>query len=167
MVMLKTDRAWWIVFLLNIVTCGIYNIYFFYKVGEDLNHIISGRDGEKTLNYLWVGFILGSITCGIAELVWRHKKAERMKYELAHRGIDYRFGAETFWIFAGIPVIAYLVLYLAQIFVNPLLIPFPWWILVAAVFMAIMTNIYLHKLCTAMNELADDFNHRGWEHQWE
>ena len=48
---LKTDRGLWKVILLNIITCGIYGIFWAYKMGEKLDRH-EGVDGSRALIYL-------------------------------------------------------------------------------------------------------------------
>lgn len=62
--------------LLSIVTCGIYNIYFWYRYGEDVNAVCA-EDGEHTQNYI-VAFLINMLTCGIFQMYWIYKLASRL-----------------------------------------------------------------------------------------
>lgn len=64
--------------------------------------------------------------------MWYHKMSARIGGELNRRGIDYNFGAGTFW---GWGVLGTLIL------VGPF--------------------IYIHKLLKGMNLLSEDFNAKG------
>lgn len=77
-------------------------------------------------------FIFSWLTLGIVPLVWNHKISDRIGAELTRRGIDYQFGAGTFW---GWGILGSLIL------VGPF--------------------IYTHKLLTAMNLLSADYNVNG------
>ena len=48
---MDTDRNFWKLVLLSIVTCGIYPIIFFTNLGEDIDFIARARDGKKTMHY--------------------------------------------------------------------------------------------------------------------
>ena len=128
---LKTDRNMWIVILLGFVTCGIYNIIFYTKLGEDLN-LIAQRDGKKTMHYCLVFFLLSPITCGIFSIVWMHGISQRIGDAARARNVNTDFGAGTFWLWNVLG---------ALILVGPF--------------------IYLHKLCTAMNAACENYNRMG------
>lgn len=52
--------------LLNIVTCGIYGIYFWYVFTENLNQICAEKvpNDKPSMNYILV-LLLSIVTCGI------------------------------------------------------------------------------------------------------
>ena len=129
---LKTNRGWLKTLLLNLITFGIYGIVFYSSISTDINLIASRYDGKKTMHYCLLLFVLAPITGTIAAFVWFHKLSARIGRELSRRGLDYRFGAGSFW---GWNVLGTL------IGIGPI--------------------IYLHKLCKAMNKLSDDYNARG------
>ena len=129
---LRTNRGLAKVILLTIVTLGIYSIVFFSSISDDINAIAGRYDGKKTMHYCLLFFLVGPITLGIGWIVWFHRMSARVGAELTRRGIQYSFGAGTFW---GWNVLG------ALIVVGPF--------------------IYLHKLCSAMNQLAEDYNARG------
>lgn len=62
--------------LLGLVTCGLYDIYFWYQYGEDTN-MICREDQKITQNYV-VAWILSWITCGIYGLYWTYQLASRL-----------------------------------------------------------------------------------------
>lgn len=128
----KTNRSLVKFFFLNLVTFGIYSIVYFSSISEDINAIAGRYDGKKTMHYCLLFFLIGPITCGIGTIVWFHRMSARVGAELARRGLTYSFGAGTFW---GWNVLG------ALIVVGPF--------------------IYVHKLSSAMNQLAADYNARG------
>ena len=131
---MKTDRSLLTVILLSIVTCGIYQIFFWSKVGDDINIIASRRDGQKTMHYCLMSFVLAPITCGIYAFVWWHKLSNRIGEEARSRGIQTGFDAGTFWL----------------------------WFVLGSCLCGIGPLIYMHKLCTTMNYISADYNQRGF-----
>lgn len=129
---LNTNRGLGKVILLTIVTFGIYSIFFYTGISEDINAIASRYDGKKTMHYCLLFFIIAPITCGIGSIVWFHKMSNRIGSELQRRGINYGFSASTYW---GWGVLGSLIV------VGPF--------------------VYIAKLCTAMNELCKNYNVNG------
>jgi hypothetical protein len=84
------------------------------------------------MHYALVTFIFSWLTLGIVPLVWSHKISGRIGRELVRRNIRYGFGARTFWLWNVLG---------SLIIVGP--------------------YIYTHKLMSAMNRLARDYNARG------
>ncbi len=74
--MVQTNRNFVMFLVLSIVTCGIYGIYFFYVLANDVNTICEG-DGETTTSYV-VAFLLSIITCGIYMWFWYYKLGNRL-----------------------------------------------------------------------------------------
>lgn len=118
--------------LLTIITLGIYSIVLFTKMGEELNITASKYDGKKTMNYCLLFFIVGPLTLGIGYLVWFHNFSKRIGNELSRRGLDYSFGASTFWLWN---VLGSLIL------IGPF--------------------VYLHKITKAINVINEDYNTKG------
>lgn len=131
-VQLSTKRSLLKFILLSIITCGIYGLVVMSGVSTDINTIASRYDGKKTMHYCLVVFIFSWLTAGIVPLVWSHKISARIGAELQRRGIDYPFGAGTFW---------------------------GWGILGSAI--VVGPFIYTHKLLKSMNLLSEDFNQKG------
>ena len=129
---LKTNKGLLKTILLGLITFGIYPLVVMYSVAEDVNTVASRYDGKKTMNYLLMTFIVAPITAGIGGLVWSHNISNRIGNELKRRGINYSFGAGTFW---GWGVLG------ALIGVGPL--------------------VYMHKLFKAVNKMNADYNVNG------
>lgn len=68
--------------ILTIVTCGIYGIYWFIKIVDDLN--VASQSNEDT-NGVTV-FLLGLVTCGIYSLYWFYKAGEKVNKVRAFNG---------------------------------------------------------------------------------
>lgn len=131
-IQLKTNRSLLKLILLSIITLGIYGIVVMSAVSTDINTIASKYDGKKTMHYCLVLFIFSWLTLGIVPLVWSHKLSARIGAELNRRGINYSFGAGTFWGWGFFGIL---------ILVGPF--------------------IYGHKLLKSMNLLAEDYNRKG------
>ena len=84
------------------------------------------------MNFLLLFFIVGPITLEIGTLVWFHKFSARIGDELNRRGIDYSFGAGSFWVWSVLGIL---------IIVGPF--------------------VYLHKLLKAINLINADYNQKG------
>ncbi len=125
--------------LLGLITLGIYNFIFLSKSSSDINTIASQSDGEKTMDgalMLIISIVLAILPfiqflSWILPLVWFHTICTRIGAQLKARGIEYQFGAGTYW---GWSVFG------ALIIVGPF--------------------IWLYKFCRAMNLLCDDYNAR-------
>ena len=126
------DRTWWAIFLLGIVTCGSIDIVVWYRTANDLNIMESRYDGKRTMGFLMM-LIFCTFTLFFAFFVWMHRFSARVGDALERRGIEYEFGAGTFW---GWGVFGILLLG-----VGPL--------------------VYFAKLCKAMNKISEDFNEVG------
>ncbi len=131
-IQLNTKRSLVKFILLSLITFGIYGIVVMSKISSDINTIASKYDGKSTMHYCLVFFIFTVLTLGIVPLVWSHRISNRIGNELVRRGIDYHFGAGTFW---GWSILGTLII------VGPF--------------------IYLHKLLKSMNLLSENYNING------
>ncbi|MBE6136938.1 MAG: DUF4234 domain-containing protein [Erysipelotrichaceae bacterium] len=57
------------VIILSLFTCGIYSIYWFYVVAEDLNR----REPEDPLMNYILAILVSIVTCGIYGIYWNYK----------------------------------------------------------------------------------------------
>jgi hypothetical protein len=129
---LKTNRGLLKYIIFSIITFGIYPLVLMSSVSSDINLIASPYDGKKTMHFCLLAFIFTGLTFGIAPLVWYHRISNRIGNELDRRGINYAFGAGSFW---------------------------GWNILGA--FIGIGPLVYTHKLLKAMNLLSENYNING------
>lgn len=118
--------------LLGIITFGIYPIVFYSGISSDINVIAFKHDGKKTMHFCLLAFLVAPITLGIANIVWFHKLSGRIGNELRYRRLMYNFSASDFWLWNVIG---------SLIFVGPF--------------------VYINKLATASNILAQDYNIKG------
>lgn len=129
---LKTNRSLGMFILLSIITLGIYSLFFYASISNDINLVCSRYDGKRTMNYWLLFFIINPITFGIGSIVWIHKLCNRIGDEFRRRGIPNDFRASTYWLWG-----------------------------VLGSFIIVGPFIFLYKLCVAMNTLSQDYNYRG------
>ena len=84
------------------------------------------------MHFALVWFLLGPLTFEIVTIVWMHKFCARTGAELQRRGINYSFGAGSFW---GWGVLG------CFIFVGPF--------------------VFMHKLLKSFNLINADYNVKG------
>ena len=102
--------------LLSIVTCGIYGLYVWYTMTEDMNKMFSG-DGKDSPNYIVV-ILLSIVTCGIYPIIWYYQMAERIQQTGRQRyNLEIKEGGLfiLLWIALGY-VSAGICIYIAQYF---------------------------------------------------
>ncbi len=80
-------RSFFVYVLLSILTLGIYHIYFWTKISNDVEVLCEG-DGKKTMKYVFC-FLLNIITFGIFGLVWKYKLAERLRANAARYNLNF------------------------------------------------------------------------------
>ena len=74
--------------ILTIVTCGIYGIYWFISMTNEVN-AITGTPGDTSGG---VAFLLTIVTCGLYSYYWAYKMGDKLdKYEntASQRGLTY------------------------------------------------------------------------------
>ncbi len=65
------------VLFLGLITCGIYSIYFWQKLRNDVN-IMCAADGKHTPG-IWKALLLGIPTLGIYTVIWFCNMHDRMR----------------------------------------------------------------------------------------
>lgn len=127
---LPTNRSMWKLMLFNILTLGIYSIFFFIPLSFDLDKVDPKRERGKTMNFL-AAYILSLFTFSIVIAIWHYHIASRIEEALLRRKIRYEFSTNDFWgwYFFG-----------SFILIGPF--------------------VYFHKLCTAMNLLCQSYNEK-------
>lgn len=129
---LPTNRGAIKAILLSLITLGIYPLVLYTKMADELNLTASKYDGKRTMNFCLLCFIVAPLTLGIGAIVWFHNFSARIGNELKRRGINYSFGAGSFW----------------------------GWNLLGC-FIVIGPFIYVHKLIKAINLINEDYNVKG------
>lgn len=74
------DIALAIVF--SILTCGIYTLYWFVRLTEDVNDLTGDHSTSGGMALLFT-----LITCGIYGIYWAYKQGEKLDYVKQSRGI--------------------------------------------------------------------------------
>lgn len=73
--------------ILCCVTCGIYALYLFYKVSEDVNDM-ARKEGLAEVSGFVKALLIGVVTCGIYYYYWIYKLFA-LEYDIAaKRGVS-------------------------------------------------------------------------------
>lgn len=86
--------------IFSIITCGIYSIYWFACITNDVNYL-SGEEGTSG----GVAVLLTIITCGIYGLYWAYKMGDKLDVAKNRRGLPCGNGGVLYlilYIFGGI-----------------------------------------------------------------
>lgn len=129
-VQLTTNRGLLKFILFTILTLGIYSIVVLCKISNEINTTATKYDGKNTMHFI-VCLLLSTI-CGFFGLWWYHTLCARMGDELKRRGINYSFGAGSYW---------------------------GWGVLGS--FIIIGPFVFIHKMLTAQNLINADYNLKG------
>ncbi len=81
---MQTNRSFIKYLLLNILTLGIYGLFFWHKYVQDVNTLCSG-DGKNT-NGVLVKILLSIITLGIYSFVWHYGMQNRLRDQAGRLG---------------------------------------------------------------------------------
>lgn len=128
---LPTNRGLLKMIFLGLLTLGIYDIVILSRVVTELNITASRYDGRRTMPFFGMT-MLSPWTLFIYTWCWYHGLSNRIGNELHRRGINYSFGASTFWLWNVLGTL---------ILVGPF--------------------VYTHKLMKAINLINGDFNVNG------
>ena len=101
--MVKTNRNMWVLILLSLVTFGIYPLFYWASVGEDVNKMCAA-DGKTTQNF-WIAWLLGLITAGVFQLVWIYGVVERRNQRAGSASVPLKGGGSVlaFPLRGGVP----------------------------------------------------------------
>lgn len=91
--------------ILSIVTCGIYNIYWFICLTDDANNA-SGTQGTSG----GMAFLFSLITCGIYTFYWMYKQGEKLDSAQDSRGIHNNGNSGIIYLvlcFFGLGIVSY------------------------------------------------------------
>lgn len=129
---LRTNRGLLLFIIFNIITLGIYSIFLFSHISEEINLVAQRRDGKHTMHYCLVFFIFSWLTLGILPLVWMTKICNRIGNEQLARTQQRGVSGGTYW---GWGILG------ALIIVGPF--------------------IFYHKLLKSMNAINAHYNING------
>ena len=94
--------------ILSIVTCGIYGIYWFIVLTDD----VKKASGDTNFTSGGVSFLLTIVTCGIYGVYWAYKMGELMKTAQSKHGLEVKDNSVLYLILElfGFGIIAYAML---------------------------------------------------------
>ena len=101
--MIKNRKTGKFIFL-NLITLGIYGLFFWTKWTKDLNKICDGDDKESG-HYILV-FLLDIFSFGIYALVWNYQMAERMYQKAKDYNITLKHGGMFVMIWRILPIVS-------------------------------------------------------------
>ncbi len=104
--MLKKKKIGLYIFL-NIITVGIYGLFFWSKWTKDINTICEGDDKDSA-SYILV-FLLDIFSLGFYTLVWNYQMAERMYQKAADYGVELKHGGMFVMLLRFIPLVSSIV----------------------------------------------------------
>lgn len=82
---IRTDRNFWSLLFLSIITFGIYELWYMHHIVKDVNTMCEG-DGKKSPGILKL-LLLGFLTCGIYTMIWWCNMHDRMRAAAPKYGI--------------------------------------------------------------------------------
>ena len=99
---LKSDRGLLGWFLLSVITCGIYGLFFIHSLAKDINIACEG-DGERTAG-LGMFILLSMITCGLYGWIWYYKLGNRLAKNAIRYGMNFQENGTTvlLWMLFGV-----------------------------------------------------------------
>ncbi len=102
---MMADRSYLRVFLLSIVTLGIYPLYLIEIIAENTN-IACSRDGKRTWGIFPV-LTLGIVTLGIFPIIWHCMQIQRYRSFCEKNGEECRISIKFYllWTLLGAPIL--------------------------------------------------------------
>lgn len=101
--MLKKKKIGLYIFL-NIITLGIYGLFFWSKWTNDVNKLCDGDDKDSA-HYILVLF-LDIFSFGIYSLVWNYQMVERLYQKATDYGVELKHGGMFVTIWKFIPFVS-------------------------------------------------------------
>lgn len=91
--------------ILSIVTCGIYGIYWFITMTDDVKTV----SGDTQLSSGGMAFLWTLLTCGIYGIYWAYKMGELMKVAYEKNGMPVKDNSILYLIleFFGLGIVVY------------------------------------------------------------
>ncbi len=129
---LTTDYSLLTVLLLSMVAFGIYGIYKYYHLTEEVNTVCSPHDGKKSMNYILLALIVSPLTGGIGMIVWLYNISNRIETECKRRNLSVDLSSNDFWL---------------------------WYVLGSLIIVG--PFIFLNKLFKAVNAMNESYNTYG------
>ena len=107
--------------ILSIITCGIYQIYWFICVADDTNELNQDPDAASG----GMAFLFSLITCGIYEIYWSYKNGERINEAKWRRGLPGDTGFPIAYLFLTLFGLSIVTLAIMQNDLNKMIDPYP------------------------------------------
>ena len=92
---LPTNRSMWKFMILDILTLGLYSIFFFVSFSLDLEKV-TPQGSSKPISFV-MAWGISICTFRIAIDIWHYQTAVAVSEALKHRNIDFEFGTDDFW----------------------------------------------------------------------
>ena len=90
--------------ILTIVTCGIYGLYWFVCLNDELNELTDKNDTSGI-----VALVLSLVTCGIYSIYWMYKAGEKVDTLKSQRGMTSQYTGILYIILSllGFGIVSY------------------------------------------------------------
>ena len=97
---------WLFMWLLGIVTLGIYQIVLWCRMSKQQN-VMAQRLGEKKIMHFLIAFVLGLLTCGIVPVIWLLLFCKQQRILAEAKGIELfpTNNAFLLWILTFVPIL--------------------------------------------------------------
>ncbi len=96
--------------ILTIVTCGIYGIYWFVTLTDDVNRV----SGEENATSGGLAFLLTIVTCGIYGIYWAYTIGQKITKAKANCGLQADSNSGVLYLILEVLGLAIVVYALAQ-----------------------------------------------------
>ena len=161
---LPTGRGLIKLWLLTIITLGIYPMVMWSRMSVEINMVASRYDGKRTMHFLWMP-VVAALTLGIYMFVWLHQLCNRIGNELKRRQVNYKFSAATFWLWTfvygivGGVVTGVVGFLLTSLDIDPMIS----YAITAVLGLAssVGSAVFGHKILKAFNLMNADYNEKG------
>lgn len=87
------DRNIALCVIFTIITCGIYGVYWFVCLTDDVNELVEDNSTSGVL-----ALVLTLVTCGLYGLYWAYKMGEKLDEAKQKRGISASNGGVLYLI---------------------------------------------------------------------
>ena len=92
--------------VLTIITCGIYGIYWFIKIVDELNILSNDKNAQSG----GIVFLLSLVTCSIYLFFWMYKAGEQVNRAKSVRGLPTDTNAGVIYLLLtlfGLSIVSY------------------------------------------------------------
>ena len=91
--------------ILSIITCGIYSIYWFIKLNDD----ICALNGDSNETSGGMAFLFSLITCGIYLFYWMYKMGDKLDNIALSKGMEQKSRGIVYLVLSilGLSIVSY------------------------------------------------------------